>query len=108
MTFAEEIASILGCDPNTEEILSAVKQREIEADMLSKSISSLAYDCGIKADAKTDLQNVSAIRDCIHSAEARYDNICDAYHSANKSAADYKLDCITLKRALVILAKDID
>ena len=106
--FTEEIAGILGCDTDAEGILSAVKQHEIEADMLSNSITSLACDCNIKADAKTDLQNVSAIRDYIHSIEVNYDNAFNAYHEANKSAADYKLDCITLKRALVILAKDID
>lgn len=106
--FAEELASILDCDPNAEGILSAVEQREIEAAMLSNSIASLAHECGIEADTKTDLQNVSAIWDYIRSAEVDHANTCNAYHCANKNAADYKLDCITLKRALVILAKDID
>ena len=87
--FTEEIAVILGCDPNTEGILSAVKQHEIEADMLSNSITSLACDCNIKADAKTDLQNVSAIRDYIRSIEINYVNICNSYHDANKSAANW-------------------
>lgn len=94
--FTEEIAGILGCDPDAKGILSAVKQHEIEADMLSNSITSLACDCNIKTDAKTDLQNVSAIRDYIRSIEVNYVNICNSYHDANKSAANWIISSTAL------------
>lgn len=106
--FTAEIATILGCENNVGKIIDTLKQREIDADMLSNAISDVAQGFKIDTNGATDLQIFSQIGDYAMVMEMAYNSLKKDYDKANHNAADYKLDCMTLKRALVILAKDID